>query len=185
MRNLSLAFAVVLAVGAVSSVRAEDAKKDVDHAHAAKAASKEFEKVKQLAGTWKGTADMEGKKVDTKTVFKLTSGGSAVVETMEPGDEYEMVNVYHDVDGKLMMTHYCAMGNAPQLTVTKSDDKSITLEGIKANGIDPKTTPHMHSVVYTLADNDHLTATWTSANMGKEHEKPSVFVYTRVADEKK
>jgi hypothetical protein len=31
MRNLSLAFAVVLAVGAVSSVRAEDAKKDMEH----------------------------------------------------------------------------------------------------------------------------------------------------------
>ena len=185
MRNLSLVFAVVLAVGAVSSVRADDAKKDMDQTHAAKASSKEFEKVKQLAGTWKGTAEMEGKKMDTTTVFKLTSGGSAVVETMEPGGEYEMVNVYHDVDGKLMMTHYCAMGNAPQLKATKSDDKSITLEGIKANGIDPKKTPHMHRLVYTFADNDHLTATWTSANMGKEHEKPSAFVYTRMADETK
>lgn len=182
MRNLSLVFAVVLAVGAVSSVRADDAKKDMDQTHAAKASSKEFEKVKQLAGTWKGTAEMEGKKMDTTTVFKLTSGGSAIVETMEPGGEYEMVNVYHDVDGKLMMTHYCAMGNAPALKVTKSDAKSMTLEGIKANGIDPKKTPHMHSLVYTFADNDHLTATWTAANMGKEHDAPSTFVYTRVAD---
>jgi hypothetical protein len=69
-----------------------------------------------------------------------------------------MTNVYHDVNGKLMMTHYCAMGIAP------------------------KTTPHMHGLVYHWTDTDHLTATWTSANAGKEHEAPSVFSYARIGE---
>ena len=146
--------------------------------------SKDFELVKGLVGDWKGTADMEGKTVPTTTSFHLTAAGSAVVETMDAGTPHEMTNVYHDVNGKLMLTHYCAMGNAPEMKVEKADDHSIAFKTIKANGIDPKTTPHMHSLAYSLADKDHLTATWTSMNMGKEHEAPAVFKYARVADDK-
>ncbi|MBI3505097.1 MAG: hypothetical protein HY059_09665 [Proteobacteria bacterium] len=147
--------------------------------HAAAPASKDFEFIKSLAGTWKGETTAHGKKEQTISVFKVTSGGSAVVETMSPGTEHEMTNVYHVVDGKLMMTHYCAIGNAPQMRIVSSDAKSVSLKGIKANGIDPKSTPHMHSLTYALADKDHLKATWTSANMGKEHDGPSTFEYTR------
>ena len=154
------------------------------HEHAPKPApSKEFEMLKGLVGTWKGSADMDGKKEDTTTSFRLTSGGSAIVETMGAGTPHEMTNVYHDVNGKLMMTHYCAMGNAPEMKVAKSDDKSISLEAIRANGIDPKTTPHMHRLVYEWTDKDHMAATWTSANMGKEHETPAVFSYARADDD--
>jgi hypothetical protein len=148
------------------------------------APSKEFELVKGLVGDWKGTADMQGKPMETTTSFHLTAAGSAVVETMDAGTPHEMTNVYHDVDGKLVMTHYCAIGNAPEMKVEKADDHSIAFQTIKANGIDPKTTPHMHSLAFDWTDKDHLTATWTSANMGKEHEGPSVFKYARVADDK-
>lgn len=144
------------------------------------APSKEFEMVKGFVGNWKGTADMEGKAVETTTSFRLTAGGSAIVETMDSGTPHEMTNVYHDVDGKLMMTHYCMMGNAPEMQVAKSDGKSLALEAIRGNGIDPKTTPHMHGLVYTMPDKDHLSASWTSSNMGKEHEAPAVFKYVRV-----
>lgn len=66
-----------------------------------KAASKEFEMLKQLAGDWKGEADMMGKKEACTTTFKVSSGGSAIIETMGAGTPHEMTNVYHDVDGKL------------------------------------------------------------------------------------
>ena len=72
------------------------------------------------------------------------------------------------------------MGNAPLLKTTKSDAKSVTMEAVAANGIDLKTTPHMHAVTFTMPDKDHLTASWRASNMGAEDEKPSVFSYERV-----
>jgi hypothetical protein len=169
MKNTLLVLAV-LSVAAVS-VRA--------HEHAAKA-SKELEMMKGLAGDWKGVVEMDGKKVEATTSFRVTAGGSAVVETMGAGTPEEMTNVYHDVNGKLFMTHYCAMGNAPQMKVVKESGKSLAFESVKANGIDPKTTPHMRGVAYDMPDKDHLSATWSSANMGPEHHAPPTFNYERV-----
>lgn len=145
----------------------------------AKPASAELQQIKGLVGDWKGTAEMGGKKIDVATSFKLTANGSAVVETLGAGTPHEMTNVYHDVDGQLTMTHYCAVGNAPVMKVTKSDGKTLSLAAVAANGIDPKKTPHMHSLTYSFPAKDKMTATWASANMGPENEKPSTFEYTR------
>ena len=61
--------------------------------------SKEFERMKQLVGVWEGTSDMgkEGEKV--RVEYRLTAGGSALVETLFPGSAEEMVSVYHDRKG--------------------------------------------------------------------------------------
>ena len=173
--KLSLIVSALLAVSATLF-----AGETHDRHAAAAAPSKDFDLIKSLAGDWKGTAVMEGKTEEIKTSFHVSSMGSAVVETMAAGTPNEMTNVYHVVGGKLMMTHYCAMGNAPLLTPTKSDAKSVTMEAVAANGIDPKKTPHMHAVTFTMADKDHLTASWRASNMGAGDEKPSVFNYERV-----
>lgn len=177
MNKISLAFAVVLLSGAVCASRADDgAKKDMPPQ---KPVSKELEQVKQLAGTWKGSANMGGTNVPTSSVFHVIAGGSAVIETMDPGTPHEMVNVYHDVDGQLAVTHYCALGNAPEMRLIKGH--GLAFEAIKANGIDPEKDAHMHGLALSLADKDHLTTTWTSSNVPKEHAPPSVFTYARVA----
>ena len=50
----------------------------------------------------------EGKDAHEATVtYKVTSGGSAVVETIGPGTEHEMVTVIHPDGDDLMLTHYC------------------------------------------------------------------------------
>lgn len=50
-----------------------------------------FEKIKKLAGTWV-EADKDGKPTDkVVSVVKLTAGGSAVHETLFPGESMEMV----------------------------------------------------------------------------------------------
>jgi hypothetical protein len=165
--------ALLLAVSVVASLVAA-------HEHAA-SSSKELDRIKALAGDWKGTGMMEGKKAELTTNFRVTAGGSAVVETMDAGTPHEMTNVYHDVDGKLAMTHYCMAGNAPDMRVVKSDGKSLSLAARKGNGIDPEKTPHMHGLSLSFVDKDHMTATWQSANMGPEHMAPAVFNYERVA----
>ena len=60
--------------------------------------STQFEQMKTLVGTWQGTSSRN--KDDKVTVkYHLTSGGSAIVETLFPGAPYEMITVYHDQKG--------------------------------------------------------------------------------------
>src|SRR5262245_58906179 len=80
-----------------------------------------LETMKTLAGTWL-LADKDGKPTDqVASIIKVTAGGSAVHETISPGQPHEMVSVY-TVDGSdLIMTHYCVLGNQPRM---KADPKS-------------------------------------------------------------
>src|SRR5579883_2809635 len=80
-----------------------------------------LEKMKKLAGTWVA-ADADGKPTDqVVSVIKVTAGGSAVHETLFPGQPQEMVSVYTADGPDLVMTHYCVLGNQPRM---KADPKS-------------------------------------------------------------
>jgi hypothetical protein len=125
-----------------------------------------LEKIKMLVGTWV-TADDHGKPTDdVVSVIKLTAGGSAIHETLFPGQPHEMVSIY-TIDGPdLVMTHYCMLGNQPRMKAStkslgdKSPDNKIN--GTKLNfefaggsNLDPKKDKHMHSAVLTIVDADH------------------------------
>src|SRR5260370_5096267 len=70
-----------------------------------------LEKMKTLAGTWV-TADQDGKPTDdVVSIIKLTAGGSAVHETLFPGQPHEMISVYTPDGSDLVMTHYCILRN--------------------------------------------------------------------------
>ena len=131
--------------------------------------STEFERMKQLVGTWEGTSDMgkEGEKI--KVEYRLTAGGSALVETLFPGSAEEMVSVYYDQKGKLAMTHYCMLRNQPHMTLGKADAQTIELVfARKGNDINPAKEKHMHAVRITFTDNDHITEKWTMFENGKD-----------------
>ena len=49
--------------------------------------SEAFERVKQLVGFWEGTIDMGQGPEKITASYKLTSGGSAIVETVFEADE--------------------------------------------------------------------------------------------------
>ena len=151
---------VVLAAGAAMA----------DPDHPAPKASRDLERIKHMAGRWEGTAThAEGAVPEPASVeYQVTSGGSAVVETLFPGTPHEMVSMYHDVNGTLAMTHYCMLGNQPQLGLTKSDAGHLALSLIPSPGIDPGTDQHMHSLDIVWRDADHVTQTWT----GYEHGAP-------------
>ncbi len=52
--------------------------------------SKEFERMKQLVGAWEGTSDMGKEGAKVRVEYRLTAGGSALVETLSPGAPEEM-----------------------------------------------------------------------------------------------
>src|SRR3954454_12469875 len=119
-----------------------------------------LEKLKKLAGTWVA-ADKDGKPTDqVVSVIKVTAAGSAVHETLFPGQPHEMISVYHRDGADLVMTHFCALGNQPRM---KADPNSAAnqLHFLFAGGtnLDPAKDKHMHEGTITFVDDDHIE--WT------------------------
>ena len=127
-----------------------------DHAHERSEASHippvppdkssvELNRIKALEGTWKSTTSMFGKEnEEVFTEYKITAGGSAVLETIFPGTPQEMVSVYYDDDhGKLAMTHYCMMRNRPYFHIVKSAKDEIKLDVTKVEGLNRSMMYHV------------------------------------------
>ncbi|MEY2407922.1 MAG: hypothetical protein QOF48_592 [Verrucomicrobiota bacterium] len=133
-----------------------------------KPASPEFERIKSLAGTWKGTVDIGQGPIEMVSQYRVVSGGSAVEEKVFAGTPNEMTTMYYDKDGKLALTHYCMMGNRPAMVLKSSDSKTIRFDFDKTCGINPKKESHMHALTLTFDDADTITATCKSIMDGKE-----------------
>ncbi len=116
-----------------------------------------FETMKKLAGTWL-LADQDGKPTDqVASIIKVTAGGSAVHETVFPGQPHEMVSVYTVVGPDLVMTHYCVLGNQPRLKAdSKSSANQIHFEFAGGANLDPTKDKHMHSATLTILDSDRI-----------------------------
>jgi hypothetical protein len=141
--------------------------------------SKEFERMKELVGVWEGTSNMpkEGEKV--RVEYRLSSGGSSIVETLFPGTPHEMVSVYFDNGGQLTMTHYCALRNQPRMKLQKADAQNLNFRYAGGTNIDPKKDAYMRSLTITVVDKNHIIEKWTEFEAGKE-KGTSVFELSRV-----
>src|SRR6185503_8658652 len=133
-----------------------------------KPASKEFERMKALVGTWKGTIDMGQGPIELVSQYKLVAGGSVLEEKVFAGTPNEMTTMFYDKDGKLALTHYCMMGNRPAMVLKSADSKSIQFAFDKTCGIDPKKETHMHALTLTFDDADTITANCKSIMDEKE-----------------
>jgi hypothetical protein len=116
-----------------------------------------LERLKKLAGTWV-EADKDGKPTDkVVSVVKVTAGGSAVQETLFPGQPHEMVSVYHRDGADLVMTHFCVLGNQPRMKADpKAPSNQIHWEFVGGTNLDPAKDKHMHGGTLTFVDDDHL-----------------------------
>jgi hypothetical protein len=133
--------------------------------------SPEFERMKTLVGTWTGKTDMGQGPVDMTLQYRLLAGGSVLEERCFAGTPNEMVSMYYDQGGKLAMTHYCIMGNRPQMRLKMSDAKTIKFDFDKACGINPKKESHMHALTITFDDANTITTSCKSMMDGKEMEE--------------
>jgi hypothetical protein len=160
--SLALSAAFTIAATALGS----DANK---HEKTAKA-SPGLDQFKQLAGEWVGKMTEDGKDWHDATVkYTVTSAGSAVVETLGPGTEHEMVTIIHQDGKNLGLTHFCGIGNQPRMKAqVKGDSNVFEFEFTGASNMDSPNDFHMHSVTYTIVDKDTLKAVWTSFNEGKK-----------------
>jgi hypothetical protein len=133
-----------------------------------------LEKMKKLAGTWVA-ADKDGKPTDqVVSVVRVIAAGSAVHETLFPGQPQEMVSVYHRDGDDLVMTHYCALGNQPRMKADpKSPANQIRFQFAGGSNLDPAKDKHMHEGTITFVDDDHIEwcgVCWEDGKPAKGHE---------------
>jgi hypothetical protein len=150
-----------------------------EHSFVPYSGSKEFERLKELAGVWEGTYHLskEGEKV--KVEYRLSSGGSSIVETLFPGTPHEMVSVYFDIKGQLAMTHYCALANQPMMKLQKADAQNLYFIFAGGTNIDSKKDAYMGSLTITFVDKNRIIEKWTLFKEGEARET-SVFELSRV-----
>jgi hypothetical protein len=138
-----------------------------------------FEKLKTLAGNWDGMGD-QGMPVPVN--YKVTGGGSVVMETLFAGTPHEMVTMYHLDGGDLVATHYCAGGNQPHLKLDtgKSTPDHLILSFAGGSNLDPAKDNYMHDGKLAFTPDGHLDAEWDVYAAGQPAGS-HVFHLTRAA----
>jgi hypothetical protein len=139
--------------------------------------SKDFETMKGLVGTWQGTTKMNGKDEPATVTYALTSGGTAIEEKLMPGTPHEMLTVYANRGSQVEATHYCALGNQPEMKLKHAANGVYEFEMDGTKGISNKNEMHMHAIKLTMAG-DKLTQEWTNYDHGKKGET-ATFVFTK------
>ncbi len=129
-----------------------------------------LEALKALAGGQWVRISEDGTPTDSVVaVYRITAAGSAVVETLQPGTEDEMLTVYHK-DGKdLVMVHYCSMGNQPHMRArrdTPAGTIAFVCDGKGTNMASEKDL-HMHQDTLTILGADRIRTEWVANKDGK------------------
>lgn len=135
---------------------------------AAPASHSRFEQFKALDGEWTGKEAGFGADGETKITYHVTSGGTAVNETIGPGSDHEMITMITKDGADIALTHYCAMGNQPHMKALDSDTSNVVaFKFTNAGNMTSPSDTHMHNVTYTFVDKDTLKAEWSLYVKGK------------------
>jgi hypothetical protein len=156
VQRIGVLAVIALVIGATSLVTLAD-----------DTATTRFDNLKGLAGDWA----MVGGDGSVAVTYRLTAGGSAVVETLFPGSPHEMVTVYTVDKGDVVLTHYCAEGNQPHMKAVKGGDaKTIEFKFDGGGNIKSPKDGHMHEATFVFVDADHVKSSWLFYEDGKAGE---------------
>ncbi len=122
-----------------------------------------FEAVAALEGRWIATTPY-GESVHE---FKVSSGGSAIRETMATGEEHEMTNMYTLDGNSLTMTHYCGAGNQPFMRASSLDGNRLVFDFVSVSDLKSADDHYMGAMTLVFVDEDHVQQHWTSINGGE------------------
>jgi hypothetical protein len=169
LKGSLIAFAAALAATAVLAMEARSAA----------ATNPGFEKMKSLVGEWFGVVDEGGKRMPVTASYRLVSNGTALEETLKTPEDMDMITMYV-ADGKnLAMTHYCAEGNQPRMraAVPAGSVDRLEFHYVDATNLSGADASHMHGLVVTFRDADHMTQAWTHRVNGQD--QTGVFEFAR------
>jgi hypothetical protein len=147
-----------------------DSHKSID----AKAA---FAHLQTLVGEWQADTSM-GK---VHITYESIAGGSALVERETMGNMPPMETVFHLDGGRLLLTHYCDLGNQPRLEARAYDPKAQKLDFafLDATNLASPAASHMHSASYRFIDANHFNSQWELYENGRQKSVETA-EYTRV-----
>lgn len=127
----------------------------------------EFDQIKSLVGSWQGKAS-DGRLVHIS--YKVVSGGTAVMESIEESSVAQMVTLYYLDGDHLMMTHYCMANNQPRMRAdaSTSSPSAIKFTFVDATNLSGPDAGHMHAHSIIWKDAGHITQQWTWREKGQE-----------------
>lgn len=134
-------------------------------------------RLKQLAGTWSGPAEGEGEAAaeasepgEVVHEFRVSANGTVVMETMRPGTDHEMINMYHLDGDDLMLTHYCAGGNQPRMRLVReqSTAQRLVFDFVDGTNLDPAVDAHIHAAEILFEQDGRVVSRWMGWQGGEE-----------------
>jgi hypothetical protein len=86
------------------------------------------------------------------------------------GHGEDMISMFNfDGANRLLLTHYCSVGNQPRMLASASPDgKTITFNFVDATNLGNPHSGHMDHVVIAMLDADHHIEEWNFIDHGKE-----------------
>jgi len=119
-------------------------------AGATESAASAFKQLKSLLGEWEGKFD-DGRAHSVS--YRLTAGGSVLVETWTLGPGRESMTMYHLDGDQLLATHYCPQGNQPRLQWVPGDDpKTLSFAFRDGTNLHVTDGSHQHAFWIRLQD---------------------------------
>jgi hypothetical protein len=127
----------------------------------------DFDPLALLVGEWQGK-DPEGEPMTAS--YQWASGGTSPVETLTMAEKPAMTTMYHADKGKLMPTHYCALGNQPRMhaAMPKGDAKRLPFNFVDVTNLATRTDAHMHNMWFSFRDQNPFSQEWVLSKDGKE-----------------
>jgi hypothetical protein len=124
-----------------------------------------FARLTSLSGEWDAQQGVAG-----TLTYTVTANGSALMEVMRPAGSEPMITMF-SVDGdRLLATHYCSVGNQPQMAtgpIASASASSVEFSLVRVTGLKTPDDWHNTGLVVILEDADHLTQRWTYEDHGK------------------
>jgi hypothetical protein len=136
-----------------------------------------FERLKGLAGEWRGTIGDREKGQAATVSYRLIANGSAVAETLLAGTPHEMITVFHLDGDKLVLTHYCAAGNQPKLSLTKKSTPDVLdFDFVSGTDMKSKQDEHMHSLRIRFEGANAIVTEWDGSKDGRKSDTTKFFL---------
>lgn len=123
-------------------------------------AEEAFNQLRSLAGDWTDVDGTLGAKGEVAVSYQVTGNGSAVIETIFPGKPYEMITVFYRDSGGLSLTHYCSLGNQPEMQSDSLSPEEIRFSLTGGSNFDPAVDRHMHSRRMRKVSDTELEGEW-------------------------
>ena len=92
-----------------------------------------------------------------------------------------MVTLYYVDGGRLLLTHYCMIGNQPrmQAKALNPDTGELDFQFLDATNLPNPGAGHMHNAKLRIVDNSHVVSEWQFYENGQPKFKETA-QYTRV-----